>query len=240
MPVRGCPSPWPATIPRWRARRLVVAGLPGAPRGAHATRACRLSPPRHLRLLVRRGVPVDQPDSRRLPAAGCSGSKAHRGASAALRCRSPPWSRAHGPLLGRLRHRGPVRVVGHAVPRRGGLDRRRRQGPGGHAARGRAAAQLTLSHQRGQEEPRRACGGGAQRPAGDRLRGRRGPWWLRWYSTSWRAESSGCASSEPGQARTAQHPSSSVGRPVGPTRNGTSRAPVDGPCRLPCEEDRPL
>ena len=44
------------------------------------------------------------------------------------------------------------------------------------------------------------------------------------------------------RTRTSSHgstPSSSVGRPAGPTRNGTSRALVDGPCRLPCEEDRP-
>ena len=168
-----------------RAGGLAVAGLPGAPRGAHAARACGVPAPRHLRLLVRRGGPVDGPVSRRLPPARCSGPKAHRGASPALRCRPQPRSRADGPLPGRLRHGRPVGPPGHAVRRRGGLDRRGREGPGGHAARGRAAPQLALPHQRGQEGPRRA-----PRPPSSTASRRPSSWttgrsWRRSCSTSW-------------------------------------------------------
>ena len=71
--------------------------------------------------------------------------QAHRGASPALRCRPAPRARADRPLPRRLRHRGPLGPPVDAVRRRRRLDRRRGQGPGGHAPGGRPVPQLEAS-----------------------------------------------------------------------------------------------
>ena len=68
------PEPaWSTTTSPRRAGGLLVAGVPGAPRGADAARAGHVPPARHLRLLVRRGGSLARPHAGGLPPARVPG-----------------------------------------------------------------------------------------------------------------------------------------------------------------------